>query len=340
MFEISSGKMQKPLKLVIYGPEGIGKSSFAAQAPDVLFIDTEGSTVHMDVRRLPAPQSWTMLLQEVDYVRRTPGLCKTLVIDTVDWAERMARDHVCSTHSVKGLEDFGYGKGYVYLYEAIGQLLNQLTEVINAGINVILTAHAKMRKFEQPDELGSYDRWEMKLMKETPGMVKEWADIVLFATYETYIVKEPGKEKGSKGKAQGGKRIMYTSHHPCWDAKNRHGLPDKLPLDFGQVAHLFTTQQAAPMPSIEPAPAPVAVSDLEADDIPFFMSEPESSTGIPPALQQLMDAAGVSEQQISDAVAARGYYPAGMKIKDYHPDFVQGCLVGAWDSVLEMIKKS
>lgn len=337
MFEISSGRIQKPLKMVIYGPEGIGKSSFAAQAPGALFIDTEGSTVHMDVRRLPTPQSWTMLLQEVDYVRRTPGLCQTLVIDTADWAERMARDHVCSTHNVNGLEDFGYGKGYVYLYEAMGQLLNQLTEVVNAGMNVILTAHAQMRKFEQPDELGSYDRWEMKLMKQTPGMIKEWADLVLFATYETYIIKEQGKEKSDKGKAQGGARVMHTTHHPCWDAKNRHGLPDKLPLDFGQVAHLFATQQAAPVQ--KPASAPAAAPDPEADDVPFFMSEPEN-TGIPPALQQLMDAAGVTEQQISDAVAARGYYPAGMKIKDYHPDFVQGCLVGAWDSVLEMIKKS
>lgn len=337
MFEISSGRMQKPLKMVIYGPEGIGKSSFAAQAPGALFIDTEGSTVHMDVRRLPTPQSWTMLLQEVDYVLRTPGLCQTLVIDTADWAERMARNHVCNTHNVKGLEDFSYGKGYVYLYEAMGQLLNQLTEVVNAGMNVILTAHAKMRKFEQPDELGAYDRWEMKLTKETPGMIKEWADLVLFATYETYIIKEQGKEKSNKGKAQGGARVMHTTHHPCWDAKNRHGLPDKLPLDFGQVANLFATQQAAPMQ--EPTPSPASAPDPEADDVPFFMSEPEN-TGIPPALQQLMDAAGVTEQQISDAVAARGYYPAGMKIKDYNPDFVQGCLVGAWDSVLEMIKKS
>lgn len=337
MFEISSGRMQKPLKMVIYGPEGIGKSSFAAQAPGALFIDTEGSTVHMDVRRLPTPQSWTMLLQEVDYVRRTPGLCQTLVIDTADWAERMARDHVCSTHNVKGLEDFGYGKGYVYLYEAMGQLLNMLTDVVNAGMNVILTAHAKMRKFEQPDELGAYDRWEMKLMKETPGMIKEWADLVLFATYETYIVKEPGKEKSSKGKAQGGARVMHTTHHPCWDAKNRHGLPDKLPLDFDQIAHLFVKDARSETPAPAPDPEP---------EIPFTMDEepeqtappPQESTGIPPALLQLMDTAGVTEEQISNAVAARGYYPAGMKIKDYDPDFVQGCLIGAWDSVLAMIK--
>lgn len=339
MFEISSGRMQKPIKAVIYGPEGIGKSSFAAQAPGALFIDTEGSTVHMDVRRLPAPQSWTMLMQEVDYVRRTPGLCQTLVIDTADWAEHMCVSSVCAKFNKQGLEDFGYGKGNVYVYEDFGRLLNQLNGVIDAGMNVIVSAHGMVRKFEQPDESGSYDRWALKLIDSPKcsiaAMLKEWADLVLFANYETYVVKNDEK----KNKAQGGARVMHTTHHPCWDAKNRHGLPDKLPLDFGQVAHLFATQQAAPVPAGDPTPPLAAAPDPKADDVPFFISEPES-TGIPPALQQLMDAAGVTEQQISDAVAARGYYPAGMKIKDYHPDFVQGCLVGAWDSVLEMIKKS
>lgn len=132
---------------------------------------------------------------------------------------------------------------------------------------------------------------------------------------------------------------MHTTHHPCWDAKNRHGLPDKLPLDFGQIAHLFVKDARSETPAPAPDPEP---------EIPFTMDEepeqtappPQESTGIPPALLQLMDTAGVTEEQISNAVAARGYYPAGMKIKDYDPDFVQGCLVCAWDSVLEMIKKS
>ena len=339
MFKISSGKMQKPIKAVIYGPEGIGKSSFAAQAPGALFIDTEGSTVHMDVRRLPTPQSWIMIMQEVDYVRRTPGLCQTLVIDTADWAERMCVSSVCAKFNKQGLEDFGYGKGNVYVYEDFGRLLNQLNGVIDAGMNVIITAHGMVRKFEQPDEMGAYDRWALKLIDSPKcsisAMLKEWADVVLFANYETYTVKNDEK----KNKAQGGARVMHTTHHPCWDAKNRHGLPDKLPLDFDQIAHLFVTQQAAPAPAAAPDPEP---------EIPFTMSDepetaappPQQSTGIPPALQQLMDAAGVTEKQISNAVAARGYYPAGMKIKDYDPNFVQGCLVGAWDSVLEMIKKS
>ena len=87
--EITRGKIAGAKKTVIYGPEGIGKSTFATKFPDPVFIDTEGSTKEMDVARLPRPTSWTMLLEEIDYVKNNPGECGTLVIDTVDWAEPM-----------------------------------------------------------------------------------------------------------------------------------------------------------------------------------------------------------------------------------------------------------
>ena len=89
------------------------------------------------------------------------------------------------------------------------------------GVHVVLTAHAMMRKFEQPDEMGAYDRWELKLQKKTSALVKEWSDLLLFANYKTLSVATD--EKGKKFKAQGGRRVIYTSHHPCWDAKNRLG---------------------------------------------------------------------------------------------------------------------
>ena len=110
---------------------------------------------------------------------------------------------------------------------------------MQAGVHVVLTAHAQMRKFEQPDEMGAYDRYEMKLGKKTGSqispLVKEWADMVLFANYKTLTVQTD--DKGQKFKAQGGKRVMYTSHHPCWDAKNRFGLADELPFEYAQIAH-------------------------------------------------------------------------------------------------------
>lgn len=221
--KITKGIIPCAKKVVIYGPEGIGKSTFASQFPDPVFIDTEGSTNSMDVARLPKPTSWQMLLEEIQYVKDHPDVCKTLVIDTVDWAESMCIQSICDKHQKSGIEDFGYGNGYVYTKEEMGRFLNQLSEVVEVGVNVVLTAHAQIRKFEQPDELGAYDRWELKLGKKTSSqtspLIKEWADMLLFANYKTFSIAVD--DKGQKRKAQGGERVLYTSHHACWDAKNR-----------------------------------------------------------------------------------------------------------------------
>ena len=230
---ITRGKIMSAKKVVIYGPEGIGKSTLAAKFPDPLFIDTEGSTKEMDVARLDKPTSWEFLLSELEFVRMQRP-CKTLVIDTIDWAEQLCIKCVCDRAGKKGIEDFGWGNGWTYEKEEFERFLTALEAIVNAGINVVLTAHAALRKFEQPDEMGSYDRWEMKLGKKTTNyiapLVKEWADLVLFANYK--VISVAADKDGKKHKAQGGKRIMYTSHHPCWDAKNRYGLPEEIPMDY------------------------------------------------------------------------------------------------------------
>lgn len=235
--KITTGKILGAQKIVIYGPEGIGKSTFAAMFPNPLFIDTEGSTKHMDVARTPRPSSWTMLIEQVKYVKANPGICNSLIIDTGDWAEDLCIAEICAKFQKKGIEDFGFGKGYVYLREEFGKFLNLLEELVELGINIGIPAHAQLRKFEQPDEMGAYDRWELKLQKKTAPMLKEWADMVLFANYKTYVVNVDGQgvDKG-KNKPQGGKRVMFTTHHPCWDAKNRHDLPPELPFEFNQIA--------------------------------------------------------------------------------------------------------
>lgn len=279
--EIIRGKRPGAKKVVIYGPEGIGKSTFAAQFPDPVFIDTEGSTNDMDVARLPRPTSWNMLFEAIEYVKNNPGVCKTLVIDTIDWAELLCVEHICSQHQKKGIEDFGYGKGYVFTMEEFGRFLNRLSDLIDVGINVVLTAHAQLRKFEQPDEMGAYDRWELKLGKKTSSqtspLVKEWADMLLFANYKTYSIAVD--KDGKKHKAQGGKRVMYTQHHPCWDAKNRFGLPDECDFEYGVIQSILeqngtrntaqagTDRPAAPGKNA-PAHKPEAGAGSDFMDIP------------------------------------------------------------------------
>lgn len=341
---ITRGKISAAQKIVIYGPEGIGKSTFAAQFPDPVFIDTEGSTKHMDVARFPKPSSWAMLLEEVKQIRDCPEACRTLVIDTADWAEQLCISHVCSKAKKDGIEDFGYGKGYIYVAEEFGRLLNLLEEIVDLGVHIVITAHAKMRKFEQPDEMGAYDRWEMKLSKNVAPLVKEWADMVLFANYKTFAVA--ADDSGKKFKAQGGARVMYTSHHPCWDAKNRHGLKEELPFSFAEIASCVQAQNTAatPAPTAPPAaPAPSNLPDFEeitdeSEDTAAALAAPKDPTEeIPKALFDLMKANNVSPEEIQWAVADRGYYPEATPIVNYDPQFIEGVLVNAWPQVFQLI---
>ena len=197
----------------------------------------------MDVARTPTPSSWMMLMEQVMEVKRTPGLCQTLVIDTADWAEMLCIVQICDKNHKGSIEEFGYGEGYTYVQEEFWAPPNLLEEVVKTGVNVVLTAHAKIRKFEQPDELGAYDRWEMKLTKQTAPMVKEWADMVLFCNYKTFAVNVDYGQKKGKNKAQGGKRVMYTTHHSCWDAKNRYGLADEVPFEYDSIRHIIEQTQ-------------------------------------------------------------------------------------------------
>lgn len=332
--KITRGKIQSAQKIVLYGPEGIGKSTFAAQFPDPLFIDTEGSTKHMDVARFDKPTSWAMLNEQVEYVKQNKP-CKTLVVDTFDWAEQLCIAQLCATHQKKGIEEFGYGNGYVYEKEEIGRFLNKLDELINLGINIVLTCHAHLKKFEQPDEMGAYDRWELKLGKKTGSqispLVKEWADAVLFANYKTFTVQNESK----KNKAQGGRRVMYTSHHPCWDAKNRYGLDTETEFSYDVIAPYITgATSQAPVSPINP-------NDFEElpplEDPPF---QAPDLTGIPKELVDLMTANKVTPEEIQWAVSDTGYFPESVPVRNYPLDFIQGCLVGAWPQVFAKIEEN
>lgn len=345
MFEISSGKVATAQKVVIYGPEGVGKSTLAAAFPKPLFIDTEGSTNKMDVARFPKPTSWEMLKNEVREAPETG--CKTLVIDTIDWAEKLCITSICDAHQKKGIEDFGYGKGYVFEREEFGKFLDLLQEIVDGGVNVVLTAHAQIRKFEQPDELGAYDRWELKLGQKTGSqispLVKEWGDMVLFCNYKTHTVVVD--DKGTKRKAQGGERVMYTSHNPCWDAKNRDGLPDVLPLSYGSVAHLFgSVPEQESVPKAVPEPPVTVVRETVPDKAQPEQNEPpavpEIPTDIPKELQDLMRQDGISAWEIQMLVADKGYCPPDMPISAYPSDFVQGAIIAQWEQVREAVKKA
>ena len=301
--KIVEGKINRPLKVVIYGAEGIGKTTFASQFPEPLFIDTEGGTAHMDVRRVQSPATWQELLSIIGEVAADETCCKTLVLDTADWAENLCVNAVCLKYKQPSIESFGYGKGYTYLAEEFMLMLRALDTVVASGKNVVITAHAKMRKFELPDEQGAYDRWEMKLSKQTAPLLKEWCDMLLFLNYKTYVVEN---DNGGH-KAQGGKRVIYTSHHPCWDAKNRQGLPEEMKLDFSEIAHLFKSEY------------------------PNQIAKPIDK------VRELIESSGITEEQLIEVCVKKGKLQSGEPLESISDEMLEKWAIPHWSKILNMI---
>ena len=347
MLNVTSGIVARPVKCCVYGVEGIGKSTFASKFPDPLFFDLDKGTARLNVKRVTDIQSWPQLMQSVEEVWKEPGLCRTLVIDTADAAERLCISHICAKKEKSGIEDFSYGSGYSYLVEEFARFLLNLETCVTQGINVVILAHAVLKTITMPEEMGQYDHWELKLSTKTTNkvapLVKEWADMLFFANYETILV-EDGKLK--KKKAMGGKRMMWTSHTTFADAKNRFGLPEKMPFDYAGIAQYITSganlgSSAAPDPEQVKTPGPVKPAQ-----VPEAKPKPEEGKPAPKNKHEallekaraLMRQAEIPEETVKKAIGKKGYFPADMSIDQYPDEFIDGVLIGAWKQIKKFIE--
>ena len=197
--------------------------------PNPIFICGESGLVGPQFEGIPnfTPESWKDILDFCEELATTPGDFRTLVIDTLDWVEPMLYAHVCNEGKQKNIEGFGYGKGYVLAQQEARKLLVALDKVNRAGLNILLLSHSQLRKVQ--NVLGDdYDHFESKLNAKVGGIFKEWADAVLFARFETFVEKVDNKVKAYGGST----RVVETTHSAAWDAKNRYGLPEQMPLDM------------------------------------------------------------------------------------------------------------
>jgi hypothetical protein len=259
--KITKGKQTRAQRVVIYGVESVGKSTFAAQFPKPLFLDVEGGTSHLDTDRVSIDtatdlESAIRECQATDY--------GTIVIDSIDWTERLLVEQLLSESKKKSVEDFGYGKGWVMAAEKMARLLGSLESLIDAGKNVVLIAHSKVQRVEPPDLLAAYDRYELKMSKQCSPLVKEWADELWFFKFKTKTVEsESGRSKGIGGK----ERIILTTHSAAYDAKTRSGLAEELPMAWDSVAHLFgkLTEKKASI-SVENKPVEIPAWQVPIDE--------------------------------------------------------------------------
>lgn len=231
--QIQRGRTQLPRRVMLYGTHGIGKSTFGAMAENPIFIATEDGLGDIACESFPLARSLGDVMAALETLYSGDHGYRTVVIDSLDWLERLIWADVCRDRGVNSIEDIGYAKGYAFAIEKWRTVLRALDALrSDRGMTVIVIAHAKIEKFENP-ETEPYDRYSPRLHKLASALVQEWADEVLFATYKVLTVKVD--EAFNKAKHNGvgtGERIIRTVERPAHVAKNRLNLPEELPLDY------------------------------------------------------------------------------------------------------------
>lgn len=245
--KVIKGTERRPRRVLLYGTDGIGKSTWAAQAPGAIALQTEDGLADIGIDRSPVLRDlgsfngWVsdLLNQEHDY--------RTVIVDSLDWLERLIHDQVATEAGKSHIEDIGYGKGYLQALKHWDFILRALDHLrVHRGMAVILLAHARITKFASPDS-DSYDRYGPDLHKAASPMLQEWADEVLFATYRVDVIKQDEGFNRERTRAVGvGERIVHTTEGPTHLAKRRIKMPDVLPLDFNEYAKHVANGKPSP----------------------------------------------------------------------------------------------
>ena len=230
-FDLKSIKKNEAIsapRMMVYGVEGIGKSTFAAGAPNPIFILTEDGLGSLKVDHFPLASSFDDVMAAIASLYAEKHDFQTVALDSLDWLETMIWRDIETKYDAK---DLAYGKGAVIAADRWRDVLNGLNALRNEkGMAVVLIAHRTIKRFDSP-ETEPYDRFQPKLQDRSNALIREWCDAVLFANYKTIVKKsDVGFNKEVARGISTGERLLYTSERPAYMAKNRYGLPESIPL--------------------------------------------------------------------------------------------------------------
>lgn len=310
--------MNRGIKAIIYGVPGVGKTTFAAQFPAPYILDLERGAERYEVPHNSDIETFSEFRQVLATLPPGTG---TVIIDTFDELEKMIVQHVMNRENVDSLNKIGggYGRGWLAVYEQFGQVISDLDRIrIKQGMNIVLVGHSTIKHFEPADSAG-YDRYTFACYEKNNDMLRRWSDITLFARFDSIVV-----EDGQNAKVKSnGKRVAYTVSNPCWDAKSRWKLPEKIPFEFSAIASILT-EPAKKAPET-PVSAPVTPPPTAEPSAPATASEtpplpPDAKPGPNPNaelvenIRKLCAVSHLDEATLMQYITKRGVVPAGMQL--------------------------
>lgn len=235
--DVVRGRQELPRRIFVFGGEKVGKSSFASGADAPVFIPLDQGAPHLDIDRLPKPESFDELLEIVALPETWKKPWKTLVIDPINWAEEMAWARLMHGVGAKPTESTrdeiekvggGFQKGFDAAVGVWRLLQLALERQWKRGMNIVLLAHAQKVNFKDPIGV-NYDRWEPAMHAKAANVFKQWVDDVLFFRHE--VLAKPEKNKTIAVATD--ERVIHTTWSKAWDAGNRADLPPELPMAWG-----------------------------------------------------------------------------------------------------------
>jgi len=225
-----------PPRIMLYGPHGLGKTTFGAGAPNPIFILTEDGLGQIEADHFPLATTFTQVQEALASLTGDHDF-QTVVIDSLDWLDNLVWEEINTKYDAK---DLAYGKGAVIAADYWRKVLDTLNVLRSKGMASILLAHCEIKRFDSP-EVEPYERYQPKLQARSSALVQEWCDMVLFTNYKTLVkTTDVGfNNKVTRGTSTG-ERIMHTNERPAYLAKNRYNLPDQLPLEWSALAEAIT----------------------------------------------------------------------------------------------------
>lgn len=220
-----------PPRILIYSQPKMGKSTFGSLAPNPVFIQTEDGLDALGVSAFPLATSFGDVLSAIEQLATEEHDFKTVVVDSLDWLEKLIHVQVCAEKKVTSLEDIGYGKGYMFALDLWRQYLDGMNYLrTEKGMVVVQIAHSHIKRFENP-ETDSYDRHQIKMHDKAAALVMEQSDIIIFVGEQIHVKKTQDGFSERKRAVGTGERVLYTEGRPSFVAGNRYSLPPEIPFN-------------------------------------------------------------------------------------------------------------
>jgi hypothetical protein len=249
-FDLSSitrGKRLRAPKIVVYGPPKIGKSTFAASAPNAIAIRTEDGLDNIDVPSFPLAQTYEDVMQALATLYTETHEYQSVFVDSLDWLEPLILAKVCKENGVDNIEKIGFGKGYIMADDLWKRFFEGLDALRNhKGMTIVCIAHEQLTKVKDPSQANDYDAYSLKLNKRATALVNEWADVIGFAQHEVFTRQVDPQNKLNKDvkATTTGARKLHLNPHPAYIAGNRYGMPD-CALNWGAFQQGLTAAMTA-----------------------------------------------------------------------------------------------